>query len=388
MKKFQFIIISFLIGAICGMITFLFGIVLNNITTHTFNLYPYNLILLPFTITLITYILNKNSKIHQSMLQIFNATQDSTVLNLLIAPFLIVTTWLSHLAGASVGREGVAVQLGGVCANQISTLFKNLNLDKKLLTAIGMGSGFAGLFGTPLAGLFFSFELTRQKANNWTFWIMGTIACFMSSITSNILGLKHFHQHIKIDYTNISLYSTIIIFISIFLFILTGMLFVILLKKFKLIYHNIKINNYIKGIIFSILLAVIMIITNGRYMSLGTNLIDLSFNQLNLVSYLDFIFKLLITVFTLSIGFQGGEVTPIFAIGATLGATIGNITHVNAYLLAAIGYATVFGNSTRAYLCSFFICVEIFGLSTIPIMLISLLISKFINLKFSIYPIF
>ena len=70
-----------------------------------------------------------------------------------------------------------------------------------------------------------------------------------------------------------------------------------------------------------ILSALLIIIIKGRYGGLGTNLIELSFNRGD-IYYFDWILKLIFTVFTLAIGFQGGEVTPLFAIGSSLGAVL------------------------------------------------------------------
>ncbi|MFK5236255.1 chloride channel protein [Lactococcus lactis] len=36
-----------------------------------------------------------------------------------LVPLIVFSTWLSHLFGASVGREGVAVQIGGVIGHAI-----------------------------------------------------------------------------------------------------------------------------------------------------------------------------------------------------------------------------------------------------------------------------
>ena len=79
----------------------------------------------------------------------------------------------------------------------------------------------------------------------------------------------------------------------------------------------------------SIPLAVLLfIVLGGRYCGLGTNIINNCFNDGTVYSY-DFILKIAFTVITLSIGFQGGEVTPLFAIGASLGYVLGGVMGLN-----------------------------------------------------------
>ena len=66
----------------------------------------------------------------------------------------------------------------------------------------------------------------------------------------------------------------------------------------------------------------------------------------------DWALKFILTILTLSAGFQGGEVTPLFTIGATLGAVLGNLFGIPVELSAALGYAAVFGGGTNTLLAA------------------------------------
>lgn len=95
------------------------------------------------------------------------------------------------------------------------------------------------------------------------------------------------------------------------LFGLTGRLFAVLCKS-KTVYGKRTGNPYKRIGFVSIPLAVFLFLMwNGRYCGLGTNLIVQAFSGGELYMF-DWILKLLFTVLTLSIGFQGGEVTPLF----------------------------------------------------------------------------
>ncbi|MPM76750.1 Chloride/fluoride channel protein [bioreactor metagenome] len=123
-----------------------------------------------------------------------------------------------------------------------------------------------------------------------------------------------------------------------------------------------KIENPIKRIfIIGCILSIIFLVLHlGRYSGLGTNLINLSFQNGHIYNY-DWILKLLLTIITLAAGYQGGEVTPLFSIGASLGIVMGNILGLPVMLIAALGYAAVFGSATNTLLAPILIGVEVFG---------------------------
>lgn len=102
-------------------------------------------------------------------------------------------------------------------------------------------------------------------------------------------------------------------------------------------------NPYIRIGAVAVFLAVLLFLFHGgRYSGLGTNLISAAFENGTIYGY-DWILKLGFTVLTLAIGFQGGEVTPLFSIGASLGILAGNLLGISPVVCAALGYAAVFG---------------------------------------------
>ncbi len=103
----------------------------------------------------------------------------------------------------------------------------------------------------------------------------------------------------------------------------------------------------------------------GRYSGLGTNLIDMSFHNETIYFY-DWLLKLLLTVLTISVGFLGGEVTPLFTIGATLGIVLAHLLGLPLVFVAALGYAAVFGSATSTLLAPIFIGGEVFGFAYLP----------------------
>ncbi len=135
------------------------------------------------------------------------------------------------------------------------------------------------------------------------------------------------------------------------------------------------------GLLLSILLFLLM---NGRYSGLGTNLINLSFQEGPIYSY-DWLLKLLLTILTISVGFQGGEVTPLFAIGASLGALLAPFVGLPVGVVAALGYVAVFASATNTLLAPIFIGGEVFGFAYLPYFVIVCSLAFALNGNESIY---
>ncbi len=139
---------------------------------------------------------------------------------------------------------------------------------------------------------------------------------------------------------------------------LAGNLFAYLLSLAKKKVASLLPNPYYRVLLGGVVLTcLLLILCKGRYTGLGTNLIALSVDG-GTIYPLDWLFKLLLTVFTLSLGFQGGEVTPLFAIGASLGAVLAPILGLPISLVAGLGYLSVFGSSTNTLLAPIFIGIE------------------------------
>jgi H+/Cl- antiporter ClcA len=120
-----------------------------------------------------------------------------------------------------------------------------------------------------------------------------------------------------------------------------------------------------------------------KYDGLSTWMISAGFN--GQVHFYDPILKLLLTVLTLGTGFQGGEVTPLFDIGASLGGLIGQTANIEPSLLAALGLISVFGCAANTPLTTIVLGIEMFGINAIPYYVIAALVSYYISGHNGIY---
>lgn len=383
----KLIIVGIIIGFIVGAVDTVFGrglLLIGEIRKE--NLY----ILVPFLALsglLIVFVYQKfagkTSKGMGLIFEVGHGVEEDIPLKLV--PIVSIATWVTHLFGGSAGREGVAVQLGATISHKFNKYFKFPN-KSKIFLVIGMAAGFAGLFQTPIAALFFSLEVLELGNLQLYALLPAIVAAFTASWTSSFLGLEKF-THI----VNVNLSITPVEFIKFailgIIFGIAGNLFVFLQNFFKK-YASKKIKNpYYRIFIIGILLSIILLILHkGRYTGLGTNLIEKSFMAGQIYEY-DWILKLILTALTLAAGFQGGEVTPLFSIGASLGTVIAIFFGLPIEFVAAAGYVSVFGSATNTLLAPIFIGGEVFGFNNLPFFVIIAVFAYLVNRKISIYSL-
>ncbi|MET5020032.1 chloride channel protein, partial [Burkholderia pseudomallei] len=75
----------------------------------------------------------------------------------------------------------------------------------------------------------------------------------------------------------------------------------------------------------------------------------------------DFAGTVAFTVVTLASGFKGGDVTPLFYIGATLGNALSSLLALPAPVLAGLGFVAVFAGAANTPNASTIMAIELFG---------------------------
>ncbi|ESV55118.1 voltage-gated chloride channel protein [Streptococcus agalactiae LMG 14747] len=302
-----------------------------------------------------------------------------------LIPLVIVSTWLTHLFGGSAGREGVAVQLGATLASSLSR-FKFLKLYARELLIIGIAAGFGGLFQTPMAATLFAIELLIVGRLSLHLLFPAFTAAYLASSISYFLGLEKFGYLIKSDLPFTTTNITKLLLVGV-LFALVGKLFALGLGYLKSRLSYIIANPCLKIFLGGILLSVVLLtLDQGRYSGLGTNLIEASFLGREISPY-DWLLKLMITIFTIAIGFQGGEVTPLFAIGTSFGVVIAPLFGLPVDLVAGLGYVAVFAAATNTILGPLMIMGEVFGFANIPYAFVVLVVVSLWQKASSIYSL-
>ncbi len=358
--------IAVIIGVLVGAIDALFGQVLLEVTeirsNYVFILTP----LLPLAGVLIIFAyskIGKNSIKGMSLLFSVGFEEEDIIPKRLV-PMVMCSTWITHLFGGSAGREGVAVQIGGTIAHTLSRKI-NIKNSGKILLITGMGAGFAGLFQTPMAAIFFAMEIFTAGAMGYIALFPCVIASFTASYTAHLLGLEKFSVNLA-ESLDLNVYSITKLLLLGIIFGIVGGLFAYSLNLSKLFFNKHIKNPLLRIFILGCALsALFLLLYQGRYSGLGTNLIAFSFSNGQIYKH-DWLLKFLLTILTLSAGFQGGEVTPLFSIGSCLGAALSSIIGLPIEITAALGYAAVFGSATNTILAPVFIGAEVFGYNYLP----------------------
>ena len=382
----KYVLLAILTGVLVGIIDTVFGRGLLTISDFWTGHYLYLIPFLPFAGLLITWLYHHFSETSlKGMTLVFETGQKKREdIPLLLIPLVMSGTWITHLFGGSAGREGVAVQIGAALSHVLGRRF-HLPKDSRVMLITGMAAGFGGLFQTPLTAVFFSMEVIVAGKIQYEALLPALIASYIAAYTSHTLGLEKFYVPLKdtLEISDAGMAARLIVLGIIFG--LTGRLFSFLLAKSKKFFGEKIKNPYFRIGVISIPLALILfLLYNGRYSGLGTNLISAAFSGRMIYSY-DWILKLLLTILTLAIGYQGGEVTPLFSIGASLGIVLGGILSISPVYCAALGYAAVFAGATNTLLAPVLIGLEVFGANDMVPFLIVCIFAYLVNGDKSIY---
>ena len=299
-----------------------------------------------------------------------------------MVPLVLSGTLLTHLFGGSAGREGTAVQMGGAIADQFTKIFNLDNSERKILIILGISAGFASVFGTPLAGAIFALEVLYFSKIKFKSIVLSFLTAYAAYFTVEFWQVKHTHYSIpdvpEINLTN--LFYTIIISI---LFGLAALLFSRSTHFWSSLFSNIKyppLRPFIGGIILAIAIAGFGL---TKFAGLGVPVIVESFSNTN--PWYDFLLKILFTGFTLGAGFKGGEVTPLFFVGATLGSALSVIVPMPIALLAGMGFVAVFSGATHTPVACTIMGMELFGIAPGLFIAIACSISYFSSGPVGIY---
>jgi H+/Cl- antiporter ClcA len=278
-----------------------------------------------------------------------------------MAPLVLLGTIITHLFGGSAGREGTAVQMGGAIADQFTSIFKLDKSDRKTLIILGISAGFASVFGTPLAGALFALEVLYFSKVSYKSIILSFLVAFIAYYTVEFWAVKHTHYSIpNVPDLNVKIVLWIIL-ISL-LFGLAAMLFSRSTHYWGALFSKIKyppLRPFIGGVAFAV---AIYFIGSKKYLGLGVPIIVESFSKPS--EYYDFLAKILFTGFTLGAGFKGGEVTPLFFIGATLGSALSVVVPLPIALLAGMGFVAVFSGATHTPIACTVMGIELFGVQS------------------------
>lgn len=281
-----------------------------------------------------------------------------------MGPMVLGSTLIAHLFGASVGREGTALQMAAAMVRPAIQFFKLSKKYYRMALTAAIAGGFGAVFGTPWAGLVFAMEWNRKQPFRMQALLSACITALLSDAVCTAWGITHGVFRIpQIPELSLAYIGWLLA---------AGILFGLLARSFILLQKGIRkaatkwipyppLRLFWGGVLFVVIVSTLH---TDRYTGLGLPVIEKAF--LKTLSWEDSFWKLVLTALVLGVGYKGGEVTPLFFIGATMGSALTLVFPYSPGFWAAMGWVAVFAGATHTPLACMVMAGELFGLEVLP----------------------
>lgn len=315
---------------------------------------------------------------------VIDSTITGTPIHKRMALLTFACSTATHLAGGSAGREGAAVQMGGTIASNVASLFHVEGHDRRDLMMAGISAAFGAAFGTPLAGAFFGMEMCFIGKLDYSAALYCLTGSFVGNAVSRALGSPFAFEQIA-AVPAMSPLTLAVVLAAAVAFGLTARLFTLCIRTVKRLYARFFTNYLVAAAVGGLLLAVLFLGCGlHAYGGLSEWLVPAAFTGKTTLA--DPLAKLGMTALTVGAGLQGGEVTPLFGIGASLGGWIGATTLGDPSFMAALGMLGVFGAALNVPVTTIMLGIDMFGASASAYFVIVTFVSYLIAGHQAVYP--
>ena len=375
--------ISLLVGIVCGLVGTFFVKSISAVTLLREN-NGWILYLLPIFGLILTFIYNKLNVKGVGTNNIIKSVRTDEKTSPLLSVAVFCGTVLSHFGGASVGREGAALQLGGSIGEFIAEKFKISEDYRRILVMSGMSGFFSALFGTPIAAFVFVLEVVRIGKR----CLVAIIPAFLSSITACLIANKLGVEPERFPVNEIPEFSLEILWKFVLIAVvgaLVSEMFVFALHNSEKLFHRVLKNEYIRVVVGGLIIILLTkILGTTDYNGGGISVVHHVFTH-GEVNYEAFFLKIIFTAISIGAGYKGGEIVPTIFIGGTLGGAGALLLGLNPAFGGAIGITALFSGVTNCPFATVILACEMFGIEGVGYYLIASAISFVLSGKISLY---
>jgi H+/Cl- antiporter ClcA len=311
--------------------------------------------------------------------------EGSPQLPLRMAPMVLAGTVLTHLFGGSAGREGTAVQMGASLADAIAHRLRVSPATRRQMLCAGIAGGFGSVFGTPVAGAVFGLEVVVLGRIEYEALVPALMSAVVGDWVTQRLGVVHsaYPALARMELTPLAAAKLLVVGVAM---AAATVAFVELTRRLKHLLERraprLPVRMFVGGVA---IVGLWQAVGTSDYLGLGVPTILRAFEDPRLPAGA-FALKLLFTSVTLAAGFLGGEVTPLFFVGATLGSVLARVLGLPVALGAGVGLAAVFGAAANTPLALSIMAVELLGVHVLPHVAIVTVIAYLLSGHRGIYP--
>jgi len=227
----------------------------------------------------------------------------------------------------------------------------------RLALIAAMAGAFGGAFGVPFAGAIFALEV--QRTGRIRYEALGP--ALAASITADYVveGLGRSTPLVALP-VDLDAWVALRLVVVGVVAGLAARLFVSSLHAVKHAVRRVVTWVPARPVVGAIATLALMGLFGRDFLGLSLPLVDEALAG-NTADWFEPLLKILFTVIALGSGIPGGEVTPLFVVGATLGSVLSAPLGLDPTLVAAAALAAVFGAAANTPIACTVLAIELFG---------------------------
>lgn len=282
-----------------------------------------------------------------------------------MAPMVFLATAISHLFGASTGRSGAGIQITASIADTIARPLSPSTETRKLLLITAISAAFGGLFGAPIGGMVFALEVQENGRIRYEAMLPALVAGLVGFQIVESLNIKHLVTGTLVPVDLSLALSWKLVVLSAVSSIL-AIAFIQLTHGVHRVARSLITWQPLRPVVGGCIVLLLVFVSGTReYLGPSTHLAEGAFAGAIGIAVGAFVWKLVFTSVSLGTGFIGGEMVPLFIVGALAGAQTGRLLDASIPLFAAIGMMATFAAASNTPIACIVIGIELFGIGAI-----------------------